>query len=78
LAFDVFYVERANLCLDLRILAETLVVVLARKDVVTAPRELMLDLDEERRPGLSINGELCSRRFASGGCAPHSCGEAAE
>ncbi len=49
LACDVEYVENCSLSLDVRILARTLVSVLAARDVTVAPDTAMDDLDVERR-----------------------------
>lgn len=48
LELDVWYVEHCSLLLDLRILLTTLLSVLSAKNVVSDPRSVMLDLDEER------------------------------
>jgi lipopolysaccharide/colanic/teichoic acid biosynthesis glycosyltransferase len=54
LALDVEYVERLCARLDLSILLRTLVRVMTRSGVVTAPRTTMKDLDEERRERIEV------------------------
>lgn len=49
LARDVWYVEHRSMYLDLLILLRTARLVLRGKGVVTDPRAVMLNLDEERR-----------------------------
>ena len=51
LALDVWYVENRSMWLDLKILLQTVVLVLRREGVVTDPGALMKDLDVERGAG---------------------------
>jgi len=48
LAYDIEYVDRWSLWLDLKILLQTVSVVFSRNGVLEDPRSLMSDLDEER------------------------------
>lgn len=51
LALDVWYVENRSMLLDLRILLQTVLMVLRRDGVVIDPRAAMQDLDVERGAG---------------------------
>lgn len=53
LALDVEYVTRWSLWLDVKILAQTVKVVLRREGVAEDPRELMADLDDERASAMT-------------------------
>jgi lipopolysaccharide/colanic/teichoic acid biosynthesis glycosyltransferase len=53
LALDVEYVARWSLWLDVRILFQTVKVVLRREGVAEDPRELMADLDDERATAMT-------------------------
>jgi len=55
LRHDVWYVENRSFLLDVRILFRTIAAVFQRKGLVTDPRSIMLNLDEER--GNSFIGE---------------------
>lgn len=64
LAFDVQYVERWSLWLDVKILAQTVKVVLRRDGVAEDPRDLMLDLDDERATAMTEELVLRSEDLA--------------
>ncbi|MCT2141231.1 sugar transferase [Dietzia cinnamea] len=49
MAMDIWYVENQSLALDLRILAETALSTIRRRDIVIDPASTMLDFDAERR-----------------------------
>ena len=49
LALDVYYVDNLSLFLDIKIILATLTQVIKREGVVDSPRNIMLDLDEERK-----------------------------
>lgn len=56
LSYDIEYVDRWSLWLDLRIVLQTVKVVFSKHGVVDDPRSLMSDLDEER--GEAMTDEL--------------------